>query len=223
MNEARHRRQRCRWSILAKVAAIACVGAVSFAAPSRSFSSSDGLTSEDKKMLVRGELVMKQKNEQRGTLKLLGGQSWQIVDVPIEIAWQALKDLPRYKNIIPLATESDVKHQAGPEADLMIRQQWGPIDVRSVLQSTLETDRRALVFRLDHSQDPDIRAGWGFLRVRPYKGDRTLVSFGAMVDIGDGVFVSIIRPAVHKNLLRIPAHFKDHVEAEGLALYADAL
>jgi len=37
--------------------AIACVGAVSFAAPSRSFSSSDDLTSDDKKMLVRGELV----------------------------------------------------------------------------------------------------------------------------------------------------------------------
>ena len=206
---------------MANVVAVVCVAAICFPAPAASLSSRDQLTAEDKKLLVQGELVMKQRNEQRGTLKLLGGQSWQIVNVPIDVAWQALADLPRYKHIIPLATESDVEHQAGAEADLAIRQQWGPIDVRYVLQTTLETDRRALLFRLDHSKNHDIRAGWGFIRVRPYKGNRTLVSFGAMVDIGDGVFVSVIRPAVRRNLLRIPTFFKNHVEGEGRALYAD--
>ncbi|KPK51231.1 MAG: hypothetical protein AMJ63_13015, partial [Myxococcales bacterium SG8_38_1] len=60
----------------------------------------------------------------------------------------------------------------------------------------------------------DIRAGWGFIRVRPYKNDRTLVSFGALVDIGDGVFVSIVRPAVRKDLLRIPHFLKQHLESD---------
>jgi len=166
---------------------------------------------------------MKQKSEQRGVYKLIGGQSWQIVDVPVEVAWQALADLSGYKNFIPLVTESDVKHQVGEEADLAIRQEWGPIDVRYVLQTTLEVDRRSMMFRVDHSQAHDIRAGWGFMRIRPYKGGRTLVSFGALVDIGDGVFVSIIRPAVRKDLLRIPFYFKRHVEAEVAGLRTDAL
>jgi ribosome-associated toxin RatA of RatAB toxin-antitoxin module len=196
-----------------------CAFTVTFAAPSRSFSSSDALTDEDKKLLMAGELVMKQKNEVRGSYKLIGGQSWQIVDVPADLAWQALMDLPRYKSFIPLATESNVKHQAGNEADLAMRQQWGPIDVRYVFQTTLEPDRRTVVFRVDHSQAHDIRAGWGFIRVRPFKGNRSLVSFGALVDIGDGVFVSIIRPAVRKDLLRIPSHFKRHVEGDGRMLY----
>lgn len=173
-------------------------------------------------MLATGELVMKQKNEQQGAYKLIGGQSWQIVEVPIELAWKALQDLPRYKQIIPLATETDVEHQEGEEADLAVRQQWGPVDVRYVLQTTLDPNRRALMFRVDHSQQHDIRAGWGFIRLRPYKEDRTLVSFGALVDIGDGVFVSIIRPAVRRNLLRIPTYFKNHIEGEGRTLYADA-
>jgi ribosome-associated toxin RatA of RatAB toxin-antitoxin module len=172
---------------------------------------------------MAGELVMKEKNEQRGSLKLIGGQSWQIINVPVDVAWQALTDLPRYKKFIPLATESDVQHQAGNEADLAMRQQWGPIDVRYVFQTTLEPDRHSVVFRVDHSQDHDIRAGWGFMRVRRFKGDRTLVSFGALVDIGDGVFVSIIRPAVRRDLLRIPYHFKRHIEGEGRALYVDSL
>lgn len=202
--------------------ALLCAVTVTFAAPSRSLSSSERLTDEDKKLLMAGELVMKQKNEQRGTLKLIGGQSWQIVDVPVDVAWQALTDLARYKHFIPLVTESYVRHQAGNEADLAIRQQWGPIDVRYVFQTTLEPDRRSVVFRVDHSQPHDIRAGWGFIRVRPFKGNRTLVAFGALVDIGDGVFVSIIRPAVRRDLLRVPFYFKRHLEGEGRMLYVGA-
>ena len=63
---------------------------VSFAAPSRSLSSNDQLTSDDKKLLAAGELVVKHKNEQRGAYKLIGGQSWQIMDVPVDVAWEAL-------------------------------------------------------------------------------------------------------------------------------------
>ena len=199
--------------------ALLCVFSVTFAAPSPSLSSNDKLTDEDKRLLVSGELVVKQKNEQQGSLKLIGGQSWQIVDVPVDIAWQAVADLSRYKRFIPLATESDVKHQAGNEADLAMRQQWGPIDVRYVFQTTLDPDGHSMVFRVDHSQAHDIRAGWGFMRVRPFKGNRTLVSFGALVDIGDGIFVSIIRPAVRKDLLRIPFYFKRHLEGDGRMLY----
>jgi ribosome-associated toxin RatA of RatAB toxin-antitoxin module len=191
--------------------------AVLFGAPARSFSSSNQLTTEEKQLLAKGELVIKQKSEQRGAYKLFGGQSWLLVDVPVDVAWRALQDLPSYKNFIPLATESDVKHQAGDEADLAIRQQWGPVDVRYVLQTTLEEQRGAVVFRVDHSQAHDIRAGWGFIRVRPYKNGRTLVSFGALVDIGDGVFVSIVRPAVRRDLLRIPYFFKRHLEGGEVA------
>jgi ribosome-associated toxin RatA of RatAB toxin-antitoxin module len=165
---------------------------------------------------------MKHRNEQRGPLKLIGGQSWQVVDAPIDLAWRALSDLPSYNRIIPLATQTLVKHQEGDEADLAIRHQWGPVDVQYVLQTTLDPDRRALMFRLDHSQEHDIRAGWGFMRLRSYKGEQTLVSFGALVDIGDGVFVSVIRPAVRRDLLRIPTKFKRYVEGDGRLLYADA-
>ena len=212
MDRVRHRQERSRWSILTPALALLFVALAPLAAPTRALSSNDELTTEDKKLLAAGELVTKQKSEQRGAYKLIGGQSWQIIDVPVDVAWQAIADLSGYKNFIPLATESDVKHQAGEETDVAIRQQWGPIDVHYVLQATLEPERRAMVFRVDHSKDHDIRAGWGFMRVRPFKGDRTLVSFGALVDIGDGVFVSVIRPAVRKDLLRIPYFFKRHLE-----------
>jgi hypothetical protein len=187
------------------------------ASPHHSFASSEELTLEDKRLLSQGELVMREKNEQRGAYKLFGGQSWQIIDVPVDVAWSALKDLSGYKNFIPLATESVVKHEAGKEADLALRQQWGPIDVRYVLQTTVQDDRGAVVFRVDHSQDHDIRAGWGFIRVRPYRDSKTLVSFGALVDIGDGMFVSIVRPAVRRDLLRIPHFLKKHLEGEPVA------
>ena len=49
------------------------------------------------------------------------------------------------------------------------------------------------LFRVDHSQRHDIRAGWGFIRARPYKGGRTLVSFGALVDISA---IKVVAPNV---------------------------
>ena len=107
MTQATHRQQRNHWSILTTGVATLCALTVLFAAPSRSFSSADQLTTEDKKLLADGELVMKSKNEQRGAYKLIGGQSWQIIDVPVDVAWRALQDLRGYKNFIPLATESD--------------------------------------------------------------------------------------------------------------------
>jgi len=221
MIETRHRQERSRRSILTIGVSFLCVALVSFSAPSRSLSNDERLTDEDKKLLATGELVMKRKSEQRGALKLIGGQSWQIVDVPIEIAWRAIEDLPGYRRFIPLATETELENQVGEEAELAIRQQWGPIDVRYVLQATLEPRSRTMMFRVDHSRPHDIRAGWGFMRLRPYKGTQTLVSFGALVDIGDGVFVSIIRPAVRNDMLRIPFYFKRHLEGDGRGLYAD--
>ncbi|MGB5809314.1 MAG: SRPBCC family protein [Polyangiales bacterium] len=196
-----------------------CVFLIAGGATSAAQSSQSGLTGEDKRLLESGELVMKPKNEQRGTLKLFGGQSWQVVDIPVDAAWRALQDLPNYKRIIPITTESTVKAQRGAEADLAIRQEWGPVDMRYVLRMTLDDAKHAMVFRLDHSQGQELRAGWGFLRVRAWKNGKTLVSFGAMVDIGDGVLVSIIRPAVRRDLLRIPARFKKYVEGDGRDLY----
>jgi len=220
MTNARHRQERRLWSILTGFTALLCVFAALPGTPSLAQSEAVGLTAEDKQLLESGELVMKPKNEQRGSLKLFGGQSWQVVDVSVETAWRAMEDLPSYKRIIPLATESNVKGQNGDEIDLELRQQWGPIDIRYILQTTLDPEKRIMMFRLDHSQGHELRAGWGFLRVRPWKDGKSLVSFGAMVDIGDGVLVSIIRPAVRKDLLRIPTNFKGYVEGDGRYLYA---
>lgn len=217
---ARLSQEPSRRTVLTRLVAITGLLFVLSSPDSRAQGKAGGLTMQDKVLLESGELVMKPKNEQRGSLKLFGGQSWQIVDVPAETAWRALQDLPRYKRFIPLATESDVKGRHGDEIDLAIRQQWGPVDIRYVLQTTFDGDKKAMVFRLDHSQGHELRAGWGFLRVRPWKDGKTLVSFGAMVDIGDGVLVSVIRPAVRKDLLRIPTKFKRYVEGDGRELYS---
>lgn len=220
MLHARHRQQRDPWSISAPARTplrVLLPLLVLLLGPSSSSASSEELTVDDKMLLSQGELVMKEKSEQRGAYKLFGGQSWQIIDVPVDVAWTALQDLSGYKNFIPLATESVIQHEAGEEADLALRQQWGPVDIRYVLQTTFQNERSAVVFRVDHSQDHDIRAGWGFIRVRPYKGSKTLVSFGALVDIGDGMFVSIVRPAVRRDLLRIPYFLKKHLEGGPVA------
>ncbi len=179
------------------------------------------LSKEDKALLETGALVAKETEERRGELQLFGGQSWQVIDVPPEVAWRAVTDFANYKEVIPAATETEPSRESGHEVDLAIRQQKGPIDVRYVMRMTKKPGRDLVLFRLDPTQSGTLRAGWGFLRVRPWKdGKQTLLSFGALVDIGDGMFVAIIKPAVRKNLLQLPKRFKAYTEGPGRARYS---
>ena len=181
------------------------------------------LNKEDKALLETGALVTKETEEQRGELQLFGGQSWQVIDVPPEMAWRAITDFANYKQVIPAATETRPERESGNEVDLAIRQQKGPIDVRYVMRMTKKPGRGIVLFRLDPAQSGSLRAGWGFVRVRPWKdGTQTLLSFGALVDIGDGMFVAIIKPAVRKHLLRLPARFKTYTEGPGRTLYGSS-
>ena len=110
MSQTRHRQERRGWPVSTMAASWIAIAAVSLAMPSLSLSANDQLTTDDKKMLAAGELVMKQKNEQRGAYKMIGGQSWQIVDVPFHVGWQALNHLPRDTSFISFATQADVRH-----------------------------------------------------------------------------------------------------------------
>lgn len=202
---------------------LSCLCATAITHQARAVAKDTGasLSKEDKALLETGALVTKETEEERGELQLFGGQSWQVIDVPPEVAWRAITDFANYKEVIPAATETEPQRESGNEVDLAIRQQKGPIDVRYVMRMTKKPGRTLVLFRLDPTQSGTLRAAWGFVRVRPWKdGRQTLLSFGALVDIGDGMFVAIIKPAVRKHLLRLPERFKAYTEGPGRAHYS---
>ena len=63
-------------------------------------------TSAERARLDRGDLVVRETHRQRGSLRLVGGASWQVVDMPPEAVWRALLDTPAYTHMIPLLSRA---------------------------------------------------------------------------------------------------------------------
>ncbi len=183
-------------------------------------SKEQSFTDEERARLAAGRLVKRPRAEVRDGWNMIGGQAWQVIDAPPEAVWKAANDLPRYTEMVPGLSESNVTERRGRVAHVVLRHVYGAIDFSYPLRFEFRPEERIAVFRLDHSKKSDLRAGWGFVRVRPWKGGKTLLTFSALVDIGDGILVSIIRSAVRGYMLIIPRTAKQFIEGEGRPIYA---
>lgn len=50
---------------------------------------------------------------------------------------------------------------------------------------------------------------------------KSLVAWGCMADVGSGVVTGVLRPVVHKWMLRVPQTIKKWVEGSGKSRYVD--
>ncbi len=178
------------------------------------------LTSAEKRKLSKGELVVRPTKEKRGPLKLLGGASWQVIDLPAEAVWRAVLDVYRYRHMLPKVSESRVIG-GQPSAKLaFIRHHYGPVDVSYRLRLMFQESDRVMMFQLDDRHPHSIRAGWGFMRVRAYGNGKSVLSFGVMVDVGPGVLGNVVGARIHEWILKIPRTMKKYVEGRGRTRYA---
>lgn len=180
------------------------------------------LSATDRARLARGETVARPVEERRGPFRLMGGTSFQVIDLPPEAVWQALNDHPsRLRHMLPQVRRARQVESQGAVRVLRFEHHVGVVEASYALRFEYYPSQKTLLFRLDDARDNDLRAAWGYLRLRPWgDGTQTLVSFGAMVDIGDGLITGVVRPTVHEWVLKIPLTLKWYVEGRGRQRYA---
>ncbi len=179
-------------------------------------------TSAERSALGSGHLVVRATEEQRGPLHLIGGASWQVVDLPATTLWHALHDTGHLPDMLPKLDEARVIARNGSMRTVQFRHHYGPIHVAYALTMHYDESHRTIVFTLDNTRPSSLRAAWGFLAIKPY-GGRSLISFGIMADVGEGIISGLLRPQVHKWILRVPSTIKKFVEGRGHALYVRSL
>ena len=190
------------------LAALFVLAVVTSSAPATAQFSGDDID-----RLEAGKIVTRKKTQQRGTLKLTGGQSWQVVNRNPRQTWTALNRLKKHHNIVPGASRSRTLADDGKQQRVELTHGSGRIRVSYDLNVTREPQQRTMLFRLVPTDKSSVRAGWGFVKVRAWGGGRSLVSFGALVDIGDGLLTGVIRPALQRWLLTLPTDVKRYVES----------
>jgi len=121
--------------------------------------------------------------------------------------------------MLPQVAETRIVGGPRSARTVLVRHRYGPIEARYHLRMIYNEAGRAISFELDRSRDNDIDAGWGYLRIRAWGQDRTLISFGVLVD-ADGVVASVVQSQVREWILRIPSTIKGYVEGRGRERYA---
>lgn len=172
--------------------------------------------------LERGGLVMRRKSERRGSQVLLGGTSWQVVNLPPDAVWRAVLDTPRYTQMLPNCTAARTVEARGDRRTIFLEHDSGPMSASYYLSTRAHDERRDLTFVLDARRAHSVRSAWGFFTVRPYGTGKSLLSYGIMADFGDGLLGGIVRSRLHEWSLRVPQTMKAYVEGRGRARYLPA-
>lgn len=200
----------------------ALVLATALCAPAVASADPPDFSADERARLEAGELVVRSTERSRGELRLIGGTSWQVVDLPVDAAWRAVRDTARYDRMLPLVDQARVVEESGNRRTVHIHQSHSMVTVEYYMNMEYDDVGKHAVFRLDERRENGLRAGWGFVQVRPYADGRTLMAWGIMADVGTGLVAGFLRPTVHEWMLRVPEIFKRFVEGDGRARYTGA-
>ena len=175
------------------------------------------LTSAEEARLERGDIVVRSTSERRGPLRLFGGTSYILVDMSLRDAWASITDdSSQYRHMLPqVHSATQVSRNGDTERLIRFTHEVGPVSAEYCLRFQYNASTKTVMFRLDPSRPHDVRAAWGFFRLRSHGNGKTLVSFGAMVDVGSGLISGALQARLHEWVLKIPWTFKRHVEGEG--------
>lgn len=186
------------------------------------------LSQEERASLDKGALVQRPRVERRGSLDLMGGTSYQVIDAPLKVVWNALLDTDHYHRMMPRVLEAkvvrdDTHTQDAPgdrERTVFMRQGAGPFERAYYLNVRVYPDRGDITFSVDEKRPHDVRAAWGFYTVRPYAGGtKTLLAYGVMADLDVGGIGVFVRDDMHDWLLKVPWTVKRFVEGSGRWIY----
>lgn len=181
---------------------------------------SGSLTATERRALDEGELIMRRVERRRGAARLLGGTSWQVIEAPPGTVWRALLDTSSYRHTLPRVDHARLLERKKRRRVVYIEHRAGLLRASYALKLRLDAEARQIRFELDDSHPSSVEDAWGFYRVLPYGKGRSLLVYGIMADIGEGLLAGLVRSTVHEWMLKVPMLFEKHIEGRGKKLYA---
>jgi len=188
--------------------ALAFAAAVSAAALGVSSGArADGLTSDESTRLVRGDVVTRTQQLDRGPRHYVGGVSYAIVDAtPAELA-ALVDDVSTWRRILPRTREA---RRIGTDGgDVLAEITHGSLFVSVGYTMRLHREGNEVRFWLDRTRPHDIDDAWGYIRSQPMADGRTLVTWAILVDMGNGMLRDMFESKVQQMALTVPERVKD--------------
>jgi Polyketide cyclase / dehydrase and lipid transport len=174
------------------------------------------LTLKERGALHAGRMVSRALRFEQGGGHYVGGVSYQVVDARPELVLAALSDVTNWPEALPRTKSAHLLGSVNGVSRVELVQGGSFVDARYTVMLE-RVDGETIRFWLDPSEPHDIRDVWGFFRIKPLPGGRSLITVGAALDLGDGL-PRLFEDKIARMMLRAPRQIRDFVEPRALAL-----
>jgi ribosome-associated toxin RatA of RatAB toxin-antitoxin module len=166
----------------------------------------DGLTAEEHARLEHGETVVRTQTLEDDSRRLVGGVTYTIVDASQAELERLLDDVAAYRRLLPLT--KDARRIGVDHGDTLVwlRQGTSFVETSYTVRVHKEPKTGTVRFWLDKTRPHGIDDAWGFFRAQPLEGDgsRVLLTYGVLVDMGDGLGRALFEERVRRVMLSVP-------------------
>jgi hypothetical protein len=183
--------------------------------------SSGGFTTAERARLAQGQLVERRRLERHGAYLYFGGTSFQTIDRPLDEVWRALRDPDHYRDLLPQVERTTIVERGVLSNVLRFDHAVSLVRASYHLRVNRDDARHDLAFELDTTRPNDIRAVRGFCQLAEWPGasPRTLVSWGILASLDDGLASDFLRPQLHDWMLRVPTTMRSFLHGRGRRMF----
>jgi hypothetical protein len=160
--------------------------------------------------LDRGELVVEPMEYALGDHKFVGGVSYFVSDAPSERLSAVMRDPQRLHELL-LAVEK-VELLSISKTGLgrvRVTHKLGFTRGSYTLLCLFHDQGRVGRFWLDRTADNALDDAWGYMRLTPLPGGKTLITYALLFDLGPGMVRTLFEGRIRKNALEYPRRL-DH-------------
>jgi hypothetical protein len=195
----------------APLARLAPLVAIAFlfccSAPARA----DSLSLREVDQLFHEQNVSRRQELRLGMRRYVGGVAYSIVDWKSADVTSLLYDVSLWKRVIPMARHVVRIANAGDDPRVEVSHGNALINVKYSMR--VQREGRVVRFWMDPSRPHDIEDVWGFFRPEPLADGRTLITFGILIDLGDGMLRDLLEDRVRElAVVEIPNNVRTVIE-----------
>jgi hypothetical protein len=175
-----------------------------------------GLSAGEAARLERGETVTREQTLDGESRRYVGGITYTIVEAtPVEIAG-LLEDMRAYKEVLPRTKQARLVGKNGPDLFVELRQGNALVEAAYTIRVRPDPARGEVRFWLDPNKPHAIDDAWGFFRYQalpdaPTGAPRTLVTYGALVDLGPGIVRELFEERLRSLMLTVPQMMRQYL------------
>jgi hypothetical protein len=171
----------------------------------------DRLSADEEKRLARGGVVKRTFDVDLPQGDFIGGVAYVIISASPSDVLEVLLEPSSYLHIFALTQEARLLAREGDDLIIYLRQGGKSISGEYAVRARRETS--SLVrFWLDPSRPHDIADCWGFFRLDPAPGGKTLLTYGALLHLEFGVMKLLFQEKIRGYALETPARLRAFVE-----------